>query len=101
MVWYGLVWFGLVWFGLAGNYSISKLALSLAQLQSQLVLYFITCKSPHQVHCSIIQNNKYFFNPKHLLSHLCLPSNFLAQHGELAEELVRVGDLGAAIHHPS
>ena len=42
MVWYGLVWFGLVWFVqhkyLAGYYSISKLALSLAQLQSQLVL---------------------------------------------------------------
>ena len=44
MVWYGMVWFGLVWFvnfimdnNLAGHYNISKLALSLAQLQSQLV----------------------------------------------------------------
>ena len=57
MVWYGMVWFGLVWFGqhkyLAGYYS--KLALSLAQLQSQLVLYVLLniTPAPHRVKASI------------------------------------------------
>ena len=48
MVWYGMVWFGLVWFVqhkyLAGYYSISKFALSLAQLQPQLVMAIIKFK---------------------------------------------------------
>ena len=46
MVWYGMVWFGLVWFGLVwfGLFNINiwlGIALSLAQLQSQLVLFFL------------------------------------------------------------
>ena len=69
-VWYGVVWFGLVDFiwdiNLAGHYNISKLALSLAQLQSQLVKLFMALqqnRTTEQRNKKVTENSGSFVPP--------------------------------------